>query len=105
RVTALERSATSGIAALQAGAAGLSDAKQRDYATARGLLKLPGLDAPDIGAALFGSAAVDRFQRALYWVELGRRYMPPGLLPRARSEEHTSELQSRVDLVCRLLPG
>ncbi len=83
RVTALERSATSGIAALQAGAAGLSDAKQRDYATARGLLKLPGLDAPDIGAALFGSAAVDRFQRALYWVELGRRYMPPGLLPRA----------------------
>jgi len=83
RVAALERSATSGIAALQAGAAGLTDAKQRDYATARGLLKLPGLDAPDIGAALFGSTAVGRFQRALYWVELGRRYMPPGLLPRA----------------------
>ena len=83
RVTALERSATSGIAALQDGAVGLTDAKQRDYATARGLLKLPGLDAPDIGAALFGPAAVGRFQRALYWVELGRRYMPPGLLPRA----------------------
>ena len=83
RATALERSVTSGIAGLQAGAAGLTDAKQRDYATARGLLKLPGLDAPDIGAALFGAAAVDRFQRALYWVELGRRYMPPGLLPRA----------------------
>jgi len=44
--------------------AGLTDARQRDYAIARGLLKLPGLDAPDIGAALFGSAAVDRFQRA-----------------------------------------
>src|SRR5271170_8478794 len=33
---------------------------------------------------------------------------PPGpwpfaQLPSARSEEHTSELQSRVDLVCRLL--
>ena len=83
RVTALERSVTSGISALQADAAGLTDAKQRDYAIARGLLKLPGLDAPDIGAALFGSAAVDRFQRALYWVQLGRRYMPPGLLPRA----------------------
>src|SRR5207247_3883983 len=26
-----------------------------------------------------------------------------GALARARSEEHTSELQSRVDLVCRLL--
>jgi uncharacterized protein (TIGR03545 family) len=81
--TALERSVTSGLDALQAGAAGLSDARQRDYAIARRLLKLPGLDAPDIGAALFGSVAVDRFQRALYWVELGRRYMPPGLLPRA----------------------
>src|SRR5438105_10727225 len=28
---------------------------------------------------------------------------PPASLTRARSEEHTSELQSRVDLVCRLL--
>ena len=83
RVTVLERSVTSGIAELQAGAAGLGEARQRDYATARRLLKLPGLDAPDIGAALFGAAAVDRFQRVLYWVELGRRYMPPGLLPRA----------------------
>jgi uncharacterized protein (TIGR03545 family) len=83
RVTGLERSVTSGIGALQAGVADLADAKQRDYASARRLLKLPGLDAPDIGAALFGSAAVDRFQRALYWAELGRRYMPPGLLPRA----------------------
>src|SRR5207249_6972189 len=27
----------------------------------------------------------------------------PGRLQRARSEEHTSELQSRFDLVCRLL--
>jgi len=83
RVTALERSVTSGISALQPDAAGLTDARQRDYAIARGLLQLPGLDAPDIGAALFGAAAVDRFQRALYWVQLGRRYMPPGLLPRA----------------------
>src|SRR6266576_629670 len=54
RLTALERSVTSGIATLQTGAAGLAEARQRDYALARGLLKLPGLDAPDIGAALFG---------------------------------------------------
>src|SRR5207247_4217757 len=32
-----------------------------------------------------------------------RRAGQPGLGPDARSEEHTSELQSRVDLVCRLL--
>src|SRR5207249_8229093 len=31
-------------------------------------------------------------------------YQPgPGLIRRIRSEEHTSELQSRFDLVCRLL--
>src|SRR5206468_12452216 len=29
--------------------------------------------------------------------------LPPGLDPAERSEEHTSELQSRSDLVCRLL--
>ena len=83
RLTALERSVTSGMATLHASAAGLAEARQRDYALARGLLKLPGLDAPDIGAALFGRAAVQRFQRALYWAQLARRYMPPGLLPRA----------------------
>src|SRR5207247_663516 len=30
--------------------------------------------------------------------------LPPVPLTNPRSEEHTSELQSRVDLVCRLLP-
>src|SRR3712207_8906456 len=32
-----------------------------------------------------------------------RRYLPTDDLPAARSEEHTSELQSRQYLVCRLL--
>src|SRR6266496_5455813 len=32
-----------------------------------------------------------------------RRAWPAGSRPRPRSEEHTSELQSRRDLVCRLL--
>src|SRR5690349_23850056 len=31
------------------------------------------------------------------------RYLFPLMIPLARSEEHTSELQSRRDLVCRLL--
>src|SRR5207247_6238366 len=39
-------------------------------------------------------AALDRFPQ----IAVGR-----GHHPRSRSEEHTSELQSRVDLVCRLL--
>src|SRR5206468_13010419 len=40
---------------------------------------------------------------ALPGVVLGSRGVVPALLELARSEEHTSELQSRSDLVCRLL--
>src|SRR5882672_29422 len=83
RVTALERGVTGGLAALRAGVSGLDSAKQRDYAFARGLLKLPTLDAPEIGLALFAPSAVAQFQRALYWTQLARAHMPPGLLPRA----------------------
>ena len=83
RLDALHQSVAAGIATLQAGVAELDDARRRDYAFARGLLKVPSLEAPDIGAALFGAAAIERFQRALYWAQLTRRYMPPGLLPRA----------------------
>ncbi len=83
RVTTLERGVTGGLAALRAGGAGLDSAKQRDYAFARGLLKLPTLDAPQIGLALFAPTAVAQFQRALYWTQLAKAHMPPGLLPRA----------------------
>src|SRR5438874_2271587 len=36
-----------------------------------------------------GSPRINRFEDVVYWIE--------------RSEEHTSELQSRRDIVCRLL--
>jgi uncharacterized protein (TIGR03545 family) len=83
RVTSLERNVKTGVSQLQAGLAGLDSARQRDYAFARGLLKLPSLDAPDIGAAVFGPGAIKPFEQALYYAQLARRYMPPGLLPRA----------------------
>ncbi len=83
RVAAFERGVTTGAAGLQAGVTALNEAKQRDYAFARSMLKLPALDAGDVGAALFGPVAMARFQRALYLVQLGRRYFPPGLLPHA----------------------
>ena len=38
--------------------------------------------APEIGEAFFGKVSIDRFQQALYYTELARRYMPPGLLPK-----------------------
>ncbi|HXO86561.1 MAG TPA: TIGR03545 family protein, partial [Gemmatimonadales bacterium] len=83
RVTALERGVKTGLAGLQSGLAGLDSARRRDYAFARSLLKLPSLDAPEIGNALFAPGAIRPFEKVLYWTQLARRYMPPGLLPRA----------------------
>ena len=83
RVTALERGAKTGLAGLQNGLAQLDSARRRDYAFARSLLQLPDIEAPAIGTALFAPTAIKPFERVLYWVQLGRRYMPPGLLPRA----------------------
>src|SRR5699024_12211081 len=36
-------------------------------------------------------------------IRCGYYFLAPGTTPKKRSEEHTSELQSRFDLVCRLL--
>ena len=82
QVTGLERNVTQGVKLLGTGVEGLDEARKRDYAFARSLLKLPSFSAPDIGNAFFGKVSVDRFQQALYWAELARHYMPPGLLPR-----------------------
>ena len=60
----------------------LDEARQADYAFARGLLKLPTFDSPNIGPELFGNVSLDAFQKAMYWVDLGRKYAPPGLLPK-----------------------
>ena len=84
RVQALEQSTESGIVTLRAGVAALDEARQKDYAFARGLLQLPSFAAPDIGTALFGRVSVDRFEKAVYWAELAQRYLPPGLRPETR---------------------
>ena len=82
RLDGLRGSVQQGVSLLGSGVQGLDDARKRDYAFARSLLKLPTIAAPDIGNAFFGKVSVDRFQQALYWAELARHYMPPGLLPR-----------------------
>jgi uncharacterized protein (TIGR03545 family) len=60
----------------------LDQARQKDFAFAKSLLKLPTFSAPEIGGALFGKVSIDRFKQAAYWAELAQQYMPPGLLPR-----------------------
>ncbi|MDQ3951068.1 MAG: hypothetical protein M3282_12100 [Gemmatimonadota bacterium] len=82
RVETLERSARGGVDALQAGLRSIDDARREDYEFARGLLKLPSFEAPQIGAALFGRVTIEKFEQALYWTTLAREYAPPGLLPR-----------------------
>ena len=83
RVRTLARGVDSGVARIRAGVAGLDDARRGDYAYARGLLKLPSLEAADISPALFGRTALERLQTLLYWARLVDQYIPAGLKPRA----------------------
>jgi uncharacterized protein (TIGR03545 family) len=82
QVASLESRVKDGVQLLGNGAQQLDEARKKDYAFARSLLKLPSFSAPDIGNAFFGKVSIDRFQQALYWAELARHYMPPGMLPR-----------------------
>ena len=85
RVEQLERSTREGVQLLDQGTRVLDQARQKDLAFARSLLKLPTLAAPDIGSAFFGQVSIERFKQALYWAELAQQYMPPGLAPRPTS--------------------
>jgi uncharacterized protein (TIGR03545 family) len=78
----LEQQVKGGAGSLAAGLQTLDEARKKDYAFARSLLQLPTFSAPEIGEAFFGKVSIDRFQQALYYTELARKYMPPGLLPK-----------------------
>jgi uncharacterized protein (TIGR03545 family) len=82
RLEGLERNTRSGMQLLGQGTKLLDQARQKDFAFAKSLLKLPSFSAPDIGSAFFGKVSIERFKQALYWAELAQQYMPPGLLPR-----------------------
>ncbi|MEJ2237087.1 MAG: TIGR03545 family protein [Gemmatimonadales bacterium] len=84
RVTSLDSTVRGGMDQLLASVNGLADARQADYDYARGLLRLPSLDSPDLSAGLFGDMAVARLEPVLYWVNQAGRYLPPGLDPRRR---------------------
>lgn len=104
RLEGLERSTRSGVQLLGQGTQLLDQARQKDFAFAKSLLKLPSFSAPDIGSAFFGKVSIERFKQALYWAELAQQYMPPGLLPRPapgpqrlRAAGHTIEFPKEND--------
>lgn len=80
----LDGAVDSGMADLRGLTARVQDARAADYAYARGLLKLPSLQAPDVSPALFGEAVVGWVQPVLYGLKVLERYLPPGLDPRRR---------------------
>ena len=82
RLEELDRSTRSAVGLLGQGVRVVDEARQKDLAFAKSLLKLPTFSAPEIGSAFFGQVSIDRFKQALYWAELAQQYMPPGLLPR-----------------------
>src|SRR5690606_41827725 len=62
-----------------------------------------GQPAPEEGAVYYRAAGWDEAQVAGYRTGFGGFGKAVSSLPAGRSEEHTSELQSRENLVCRLL--
>lgn len=82
QVETLANTARFALDSLQTGLRGVDSVRRSDYDFARRLIKLPSVDAPDIGSALFGKVTIEKVQQALYWTDLARQYMPPGLLPR-----------------------
>jgi len=69
------------LRSLTDGIENLERARAEDYQRAESMLGLPDLDLPSVGGALFGGVSLSYIQRAVYWAELARRYMPPGLRP------------------------
>jgi uncharacterized protein (TIGR03545 family) len=81
RLATLEQTTHTGVQFLGQGVQLLDQARQKDFAFAKSLLKLPTFSAPEIGGAFFGKVSIERFKQAVYWAELAQQYMPPGLLP------------------------
>ncbi len=85
RVQAVKVGVVGGVSLLRAGVLDLDSARKADYAFARGLLKLPTFDGPEIGNALFGKPSIEKFEQAVYYAKLAEKYAPPGLRPRAQA--------------------
>jgi len=81
QMAGVQKAVTDGAGVLGAGLKDIDAARQQDYQMARGLLKLPSVSAPDLSYLLFGPPTASIFEQALYYTNLGRSYLPPGLDP------------------------
>lgn len=81
RIAALERDARTAAGLLAGGVKSVDSARRSDYEFAKGLLKLPKVEAPRIGEALFGPVSVARFEQVIYWARMAEEAVPPGLKP------------------------
>jgi uncharacterized protein (TIGR03545 family) len=85
RLEAVKSGVELGANTLRDGVQDIDSARKADYAFARGLLKLPTFEGPEIGKALFGEPSLSRFEQAVYYAKLAEKYMPPGLRPRPQT--------------------
>src|SRR5574337_261112 len=75
------------------------DKDNADYMSYYGMLKALRGGEIGLGLELCTRAIKKEFFKAEYYLNLGRVYMAAGNKKGARSEEHTSELQSPLNLV------
>jgi uncharacterized protein (TIGR03545 family) len=85
QVLDLEKRTRAAADLLANGVRAVDSARRADYEFAKNLLRLPKLDAPNLGAALFGPVSLARLQQVVYWSRLAQEYIPPGLQPWRRT--------------------
>ncbi len=83
-VVTFQTGVRTGMTGLERDLGRFDELRRQDLAWARGLLKVPSLEAPDIGPALFTEMARERLGPILKWLEVADRYLPPGLKQRPK---------------------
>jgi uncharacterized protein (TIGR03545 family) len=81
-VTTLRTETGEGVSGIRSRLAGLDEARTLDYDRARSLLRIPSLEAPDIGPSLFGEMAQESLAPYLKWLDKVEELVPGGLMNR-----------------------
>ncbi len=79
RLVELSAGVQAGVRDLQSGLRHLDESRDRDFAWARGQLRIPSIAAPDLGPALFGEMARDHLAPVLRALDTIDEHLPPGI--------------------------